>query len=565
MGNIQPTGTSGKSTPPNTPRRTSVPNFQEVAFGNTVQPMEGHAQGPNQETIMGQGQISGTSTGTGGAPRFDAQRTALGESASSAARTGFAVNVGDQPSHAQQAQQSSAIVPLPPNAEIRLLTEQQIRDLAPIAKRPKLALGELKNSSTILSKRVKFTATLSGIESHHALVLVIHEFLSWDFESKSIKFSKFKVKECSGGTRVSFEADGLLAKEQARKAYEMTRNRFDNLQAVGLLDVDPAAWLPYKLLPPCPSLYERVDWKLPLIPTERELRLRLECIETMLGYDCFGLALVLMSDFMRVDGNIFRIAIDHVGQFDESLPSGFKIVTDDLTGMVGFVNLVCCRGINHLVCRHGTDQIGEVGKFFLRDVMTTTDLAAPQYQISIFGILADQMDKLPEAERLKIVQRLLDLPGIDIGKLFLNPKAKLLLAAIPELREVFVEIADHAYEVFWDRKQKLEKKGLVFAQRSPAEPIEIDVGQIDESTVDALLELAEAAVMGQRTSWAIGILRFLSERVLDDEQIAKAKTLRDLIQSAVRHDPLPHVAATFENVKRLTDEAIAEIDPPPRN
>src|SRR4051794_27856422 len=106
---------------------------------------------------MGQGQISGTSTGTGGAPRFDAQRTALGESASSAARTGFAVNVGDQPSHAQQAQQLSAIVPLPPNAEIRLLTEQQIRDLAPIAKHPKLALGELKlvfgerkNSSTIL-------------------------------------------------------------------------------------------------------------------------------------------------------------------------------------------------------------------------------------------------------------------------------------------------------------------------------------------------------------------------------------------------------------------------------
>src|SRR4051795_6463226 len=99
---------------------------------------------------MGQGQISGTSTGTGGAPRFDAQRTALGESASSAARTGFAVNVGDQPSHAQEAQQLSAIVPLPPNAEIRLLTErkfgalgdeQQIGDRAPTPKRPKLALG----------------------------------------------------------------------------------------------------------------------------------------------------------------------------------------------------------------------------------------------------------------------------------------------------------------------------------------------------------------------------------------------------------------------------------------
>ena len=453
---------------------------------------------------MGQGQISGTSTGTGGAPRFDAQRTALGESASSAAK-GFVVNVGDQPSHAQQAQHSSTIVPLPPNAEIRLLTEQQIRDLAPIAKRPKLALGELKlvfgelkNSSTILSE---FTATLSGIESDHPLVGVIREFLSWDFNEKSIKFSEFNAEECNGGTRISFEADGLLstdALDQVLKAYEMTRSRFGNLQAVGLLDVNPAELLPYKLLPHCCSLYERVDWKLPLIPTEMELRLRLDCIETMLGYDCFGLALVLMSDFMRVDGNIFRIAIDHVRQFDGSSPSGFKIVANDPTGMVGFVNLVCCRGINHLVCRHGTDQIGDVGKFFLRDVMTTTALAAPQYQISIFGILADQMDKLSEAERLKIVQRLLDLPGIDIGKLFLNPKAKLLLAPIPELREVFVEIADHAYEVFWDRKQKLEKKGLVFAQRSPAEPIEIDVGPIDELTVDALFKLQKLL------SWANG-------------------------------------------------------------
>ena len=56
MGNIQPTGTSSKSTPPSTPRGNRTGNgglnFQAVALGHAVQSMEGHAQGaPSSPTI----------------------------------------------------------------------------------------------------------------------------------------------------------------------------------------------------------------------------------------------------------------------------------------------------------------------------------------------------------------------------------------------------------------------------------------------------------------------------------------------------------------------------------
>ena len=90
-----------------------------------------------------------------------------------------------------------------------------------------------------------------------------------------------------------------------------------------------------------------------------------------------------------------------------------------------------------------------------------------QYQISFFKRITHHAKTLPKEERLKLFENVLDLPGIDIDKLFMNPKAKLLLAPIPELQQVFTDIANDAYEIFW-QKEELEQQGLVFKARSSA-------------------------------------------------------------------------------------------------
>ena len=121
MGNIQPTGTSSKSTPPNTPRRTSVPNFQEVAFGNTVQPMEGHAQGALSLTIT----------------------------------------------------------PLPSNATVSVLTPQQISALGPpVRPRPQIVLGELGCPLTLTGESATLTANVTGLEPGTSLAGVFCSILS---------------------------------------------------------------------------------------------------------------------------------------------------------------------------------------------------------------------------------------------------------------------------------------------------------------------------------------------------------------------------------------------------
>ena len=60
-----------------------------------------------------------------------------------------------------------------------------------------------------------------------------------------------------------------------------------------------------------------------------------------------------------------------------------------------------------------------------------------------------------------------------------------------------------------------------------------------------------------RINWAIGVLQLLSKRVLKEYQIERVLALRDRIQLTVKCDP--QVESTFETVKTLTDEAIANL------
>lgn len=115
--------------------------------------------------------------------------------------------------------------------------------------------------------------------------------------------------------------------------------------------------------------------------------------------------------------------------------------------------------------------------------------------------------------------------------------------------------------MFCDRRQRLEEAGVIFSgeELNLEEPFQI-AGPIDDLTVDMLLDFAEAAVMcAGRIQYATGVLQFLSEQDLSEDQMEKASALRDRIQMAVRFDPLPEVAATFETIKQLTDSAIKKL------
>jgi len=107
----------------------------------------------------------------------------------------------------------------------------------------------------------------------------------------------------------------------------------------------------------------------------------------------------------------------------------------------------------------------------------------------------------------------------------------------------------------------LEDCGIVFSGTPLADaPVEIDGAHCDSYVIINLIELAEAAVMcAGRINWATGVMQFLSDRVLYEHDYERVKELRDRIQLAVKFDPDPQVAATFDTVKALTDRAIADL------
>jgi hypothetical protein len=88
----------------------------------------------------------------------------------------------------------------------------------------------------------------------------------------------------------------------------------------------------------------------------------------------------------------------------------------------------------------------------------------------------------------------------------------------------------NAETVFLDRLQKLKDAGIAFSGdpllTKETETVKIDGGAFGPETVDLLLDLAEAAVLGGRSNWAAAVLAFLSDRVLDDDQADRAMSIR---------------------------------------
>ena len=97
-----------------------------------------------------------------------------------------------------------------------------------------------------------------------------------------------------------------------------------------------------------------------------------------------------------------------------------------------------------------------------------------------------------------MLRRLLDLPGVDRGDLFRNPKArKLLVGAFPELLETdgpLCAVERHYQEIFAKRQKRLQEK---FCFGGTPEQLEILARSpytiISPRSVDLFLDFADAA------------------------------------------------------------------------
>jgi hypothetical protein len=115
-----------------------------------------------------------------------------------------------------------------------------------------------------------------------------------------------------------------------------------------------------------------------------------------------------------------------------------------------------------------------------------------------------------------------------------DPTLSTTLDAVKALTDA-AKFENNAEAVFLDRLQKLKDAGIVFSgdplTTKETESIEVEGGVFGEETVDMLLDLAEAAVKSQGwTNWAIGVLSFLSDRVLADDQMNRAVSIRRRIR-----------------------------------
>jgi hypothetical protein len=104
-----------------------------------------------------------------------------------------------------------------------------------------------------------------------------------------------------------------------------------------------------------------------------------------------------------------------------------------------------------------------------------------------------------------------------------NPD-KLFVATVGDVEMLTGDVAKGKFErnaetVFGDRLEKLKRAGILHPKLpEESETVEIIGVVLEAETVDMLLDLAEAAVLEGRMNWAAGVLAFLSDRVLADDQ-----------------------------------------------
>jgi hypothetical protein len=481
---------------------------------------------------------------------------------------------------------SLTVTPLPSNPPIVLMTPEEIGavestgqesdTVAPLSceqidallpdrpNRREIAFGPLDYGPSADGKFLEFEFTLEGLLEDDLLTLNVWGLFRRELKNQAFVFSDPKVRSGGNGAVIAFKGAVTskktdiepMCKEMLKHVFhvfDLTHNVFMNLQDLGIVHTEQGVYIdPYAM-----SYLRHPSWRCSSSTDNPWGRFR--SMQSLLSRGYYEAGVRVLSDLLSVCDQPFLAS--NTLHFYVNLGAPASEQTGDSAQLDHFVRLLC---LDERILSSWEFKC-QVGRIVLRELVTRENNASALklHHVILFERFAEFQKSSPDFATA-LLRELLDLPTADRVSLFRSPKArKLLLIAFPkELWAVFEKIEERAYEVFCDRREKLEKAGVKFSGK-PLNYNSIDI--IDDSpigdwTVDTMLDLAEAAVMcAGRIQWAVGVLQFLPERILSDDQVARAVALRDRIQIVVRFDPLPEVAATFDTIKKLTDIAIAKI------
>jgi len=503
---------------------------------------------------------------------------------SSSEATALAQTANTIPNYAST---SIAITPLPQNANVRILTPEEMSHLGPTIHEgskfePLKDFMYSKPKNPLRRNLAKFSTTLAGIQSDHPLAKAISRHLDQEFQAQGLGSGKIKRKSCEAGTTISFMISRPNVESKVQDAVFRTARLVRNLHSLGFGPNTTAMLMGLKAVGQ--DLSARTPWALPNKPNEPkpDCSSRRECIEALMNAGCIDAAVALLSDLARVEDNIVgdlrrndKIMASHKEKTREYkrvkfMPPDLASAKDSSSALSAFKATVCSR-----LCELGRGGLRQAGAVVLRDVLTVdNDCSELQpYQIAVFQNIAFYLKRWPKDQSV-LLQSLFH--SIDRAALFRNPKARFLLLEVAGLRAAeyrdasgkitkladdFEKIDMHYHEIFIKRYERLAEKfvfdfnfkgQLEIMARSPYAPI-------STNSIELLLQLADAACIIGREEVAIAVLEFLASRPeLSETQRETVKALRDRIQVTVRFHYLRDKAAKFDDVKKQTDAIIAQ-------
>ncbi len=418
--------------------------------------------------------------------------------------------------------QPISVTPLPSNATISILTPQEMSRLGP--EPPERPFEQLMQPLAMTDTR-EISAVVTGIESYRPLAEAISNNLD-----REIGRDQFTVEECEGGTEFSF--NGTL--HSSSEAWKRACNLFENLYALGFrsnsLGMSCAAVDLVTLLPIVrQDLSARKQWNMPSEPNHLDWQRRKTCIDDLMQNGYFEAAFILLSDCAKVDLLVIK---NFMVPRARELGRLYDFKTDDADPLRALKRGFAWESIYPV----------QAGRIVLRDVATVDDNSTEleQYQIQAFEQIADDARIF---DRAQLVAELLDLPDIDRGDLFRNPKVRFLLLDIgklEELRDHFDAIDNHYNAIFLKTRKRLEEKFVLhndflgtakIESRSPYTPL-------SEKSIEQLFQLAEAACVIGFEEEAVAVLEFLAPRnELSDKQRAALTPLAERTLMFARFTP----------------------------
>jgi len=453
--------------------------------------------------------------------------------------------------------QSLTITTLPSNANIRLMQPSEISALAPPRPNRPESLVFRPMTSHRSGTRITYKFTVRGIPADGQFTHWIVKQLKFLTEGEVCGCSSFKREsKKDGSTEISFKANDLsLSERVAQSSYIGVSNLFRNLFDLGVSVHDIGLSCEDAI---CADLSWN-SWHCER--SEDSITRRAGLIGLILNTGYFDLAFPLICDLRKACN---ETGLHHLASARLCPPGALKLIrhayqitSKEFTELI-FETLE--ESPQLLTRRH---SLAQAGRMLLRSM---TDPAFQsefhdQFRRKVFAAIGDFRKRCSKAEAEALLQDLLDMPSDDRGELLLDPRVRqLMLMGFPDLRDLFETIDGNAYEVFLDRRKTLEDCGIVFSGNF-GQPVEINGAYFDSDAVYNLLDLAEAAVLcAGKIDCATGVLLFLSERVLDVDELTpevleRAEALRDRIQLTVKSE----MADQFDAIKALTDEAIAEL------